>query len=200
MNSRSPFIGIDFGTSKSSMAWYNPNTGQAEIIKNAQGEDKTPSVVYFGENETLVGTPAEDMLSDETERQRVFISVKRELVSAPTLALPDGRPVKPVELAAAIFGKLKRDAEALHFRQPVTRAVITCPAAFDILERQAIAKAGKLAGFSEVILLAEPVAAAIAYQKAGLEIGHHIWLCRVGRLWRILILEKWLYVLVFLAL
>ena len=66
-------IGIDFGTSTSSMAWVNPKTGKAEIIKNAEGEEKTPSVVYFGERETLVGTPAEQMLEDDEERRRVVV-------------------------------------------------------------------------------------------------------------------------------
>ena len=36
------------------MAWYNMKTGQAEILRNAEGEEKTPSVVYFGDDETLV--------------------------------------------------------------------------------------------------------------------------------------------------
>ena len=78
-----------------------PETGQAEVLKNAEGEDKTPSVVYFGEgDQVLVGTPAERMLDDETERWRVVTSVKRDLVSAPMLALPGGKRVKPVDVAA----------------------------------------------------------------------------------------------------
>jgi molecular chaperone DnaK (HSP70) len=43
-----PFIGIDFGTCNSGAAWFNPRTGQAESLRNAEGDDKTPSVVYFG--------------------------------------------------------------------------------------------------------------------------------------------------------
>ena len=51
-----PFLGIDFGTCNSSAAWFNPRTGQAESLLNAEGEDKTPSVVYFfGPHETVVG-------------------------------------------------------------------------------------------------------------------------------------------------
>ena len=37
MNELLPVIGIDFGTSNSKMAWYNPKTGQAEILKNDEG-------------------------------------------------------------------------------------------------------------------------------------------------------------------
>ncbi len=127
-------LGIDFGTTTSSMAWFNPKTGQAEAIRNAEGEEKTPSVVYFGERETLVGSPAEQMLDDEAERERVVLSVKRGLINSPTLALPGRRRVKAVEVVAAILGKLRHDAEELHFHTPVTRAVVTHPAAFDVLE------------------------------------------------------------------
>ena len=76
--------------------------------------------------------------------------------------------------------KLRRDAEELHFHQPVLKAVITCPAEFDPLERDAIAKAGKLAGFDEVALLDEPVAAGVAYQRAGQAVGEHVLVYDLG--------------------
>src|SRR5437660_809398 len=75
-----PFIGIDFGTCNSSAAWFNPGTGQAEVLTNAEGEDKTPSVVYFGpKNETVVGRHAEGRLESPEGRKRVLSAVKREL-------------------------------------------------------------------------------------------------------------------------
>ncbi|WP_295434125.1 Hsp70 family protein [uncultured Thiodictyon sp.] len=172
-------IGIDFGTTTSSMAWVDPRTGEAKVIKNAEGEEKTPSVVWFGADSVLVGTPAEQLLEDPDECQRVVQSIKRELISAPTLALP-GRRVKPAEIAAAIFAKLKRDAEELHFHAPVDRAVVTCPAAFDLMEREAIEQAARLAGFTEVRTLEEPVAAALAYSRAGLGVGRHVLVYDLG--------------------
>ncbi len=57
-------IGIDFGTTNSSMAWYDPGLGQASIVVNAEGEAKTPSLVYYGEDEILVGKPVENELED----------------------------------------------------------------------------------------------------------------------------------------
>jgi molecular chaperone DnaK (HSP70) len=179
MGNTAPFVGIDFGTSKSSMAWYNPRTGQAEIIKNAEGEEKTPSVVYFGEGEPLVGTPAEQMLEDETQRARVVVSVKRKLASRQSLALA-GRHVTPVDVAAEILKKLRHDAEAGHFHEPVERAVITCPAAFDQLQRDLIAEAARRAGFRSVELLDEPVAAALAYAHAGLKVGNQVLVYDLG--------------------
>jgi len=157
-----PFLGIDFGTSKSCMASYNPRTQWAEMIRNAEGQDETPSVVYFGSDGTLVGEPAALMLEDPVEWKRVVPGVKRRLVNEPSIPLLDS-VVSPPEVAAEILRKLKRDAEELHFRMPIDRAVITCPASFDVLEQDEIRNVARLAGFTEVELLEEPVAAALSY-------------------------------------
>ena len=172
MNSQSPAIGIDFGTSNSKMAWYNPTTKQADFILNAEGKPETPSVVYFGENETLVGDPALEMLEDEEERECVILSVKRELVTTPLLAVRE-RSIKPTGVVAEILRKLKRDAENLQFHQQVTRVVITYPASFGPLEWDKIREAAQLAGFTEVEILEEQVAAALAYAQMGLQIGRY---------------------------
>jgi len=155
-------LAIDFGTTTSSMAWYNPKKDQAEILKNAEGEEKTPSVVYFGAREVLVGTPAEHLIEDETERERVIWSIKRELATRRIIALPDRR-VTPVDVVRAVLAKLKHDAEELHFHQSVSGLVLNDPAAFDVLEREALEQAERGAGFSEVRLLEEPIAAELAY-------------------------------------
>jgi actin-like ATPase involved in cell morphogenesis len=183
-----PSIGIDFGTTNSSMAWFDPRTESAEVIKNAEGEDKTPSLVYFGEGETLVGKPAdkliEDASNDVARREEVFrrtiASIKRDLIAPPRIALPGGRFVRPVEVAAEILKKLKRDAEEGHFHEEVSRAVITCPAEFNALQRQKIEQAGRLAGFGEVVLLEEPVAGALSYARAGLGVGRHVLVYDLG--------------------
>lgn len=193
MISITPAIGIDFGTSNSKMAWYNPGIMQAEVLENDEGDKLTPSVVYFGENEILVGTPAINMLEDEQAWERVIMGIKRSLVSDPVINLPD-REVTSMGVVAEILRKLKRDAEELHFRpdtmgafslkQEVKHAVITCPASFDIAEQDKIKDAARLAGFSEVELLPEPVAAALAYtrmrQQTGFEVGNHVLIYDLG--------------------
>jgi molecular chaperone DnaK (HSP70) len=35
-----PVLGIDFGTTYSSMAWFNPQTGRAEVLRNAEGRKR----------------------------------------------------------------------------------------------------------------------------------------------------------------
>jgi molecular chaperone DnaK (HSP70) len=183
-----PSIGIDFGTTNSCVAWYDPRTGGTEIILNAEGQTKTPSLVYFGEAETLVGEPVEHLIQnvsmDKVRREEVFrrtiMSVKRYLLAPPRIALPDGRFVRPTDVAAEILKKLKRDAEEGHFHEEVKRAVITCPAEFNVLQRQKIEEAGRLAGFEEVVLLEEPVAGALAYSRAGLNVGKHVLVYDLG--------------------
>ncbi|MBL8252443.1 MAG: Hsp70 family protein, partial [Candidatus Competibacter sp.] len=71
-------------------------------------------------------------------------------------------------------------AEELHFHAPVRRAVVTCPAAFGELERERIEQAAQQAGFAEVKLLEEPVAAALAYARHGLQVGQHILVYDLG--------------------
>lgn len=183
-----PCVGIDFGTTNSCVAWVNPATGKAEVIANAEGDSKTPSLVYFGAEDTLVGAPAEEYFGDvkdlaPAERgeaaQRFVRSVKRALLD-PAIPLPDGRDVAPVAVAAQILAKLRRDVEALHFREPVERAVIACPATFDALERGAIVAAAKASGFREVELVEEPVAAARAFAAEGLGVGDGILVYDLG--------------------
>jgi hypothetical protein len=145
-------------------------------------------VVYFDENETLVGEPVENLIQDvstDTVRRgevfrRTIASIKRNLLSPPRIALPGGRYVRPVDVSAEILKKLKRDAEEGHFHEEIGRAVITCPAEFNVLQRQKIEEAGGLAGFSEVALLEEPVAGALAYARAGLNVGEHVLVYDLG--------------------
>ena len=174
-----PFIGIDFGTTQCSMAWYNIDRKHSEILKNREGLDTTPSVVYFGDNSVLVGKYAEEMLKDPQEKDKVINSIKRNLVKAGKISV-GRRRIPRIEIATEIFKKLKSDAEELHFYKPVNKAVITYPAHFDDLQRDKIEEAGIAAGFEEIEMLQEPVAAAIAYQQEGLNVGQGILVYDLG--------------------
>ena len=61
-----------------------------------------------------------------------------------------------------ILQKLKADAEA-YLGEPVTEAVITCPAYFTDAQRQATKDAGHIAGLDVKRIINEPTAAALAY-------------------------------------
>jgi hypothetical protein len=176
-------LGIDFGTTNSVMAWYDEKAGRPQVISNAEGEEKTPSVVYYAPEGVIVGRGAEMALVDaefleEPERgqvlQATFCSVKRDLGKHLLHALPDGRQVSPVEIASEVFKKLKTDAEELFFHEKVRRAVVTHPAAFSPSQRKAIEEAARLGGFEQVTLLEEPVAAALGQMAQGSAVGQGV--------------------------
>src|SRR4051812_35789109 len=102
-------LGIDLGTSFSSTA--RVSAGRAMVVRDEDGQQKVPSVVFYGEDETLVGSVAVDALagarSDEEAQARTIASVKRNLLSPPRIALPGGRTVTPVDVAGEILSKLR---------------------------------------------------------------------------------------------
>ena len=94
-----PHIGIDFGTTTSAVSWWNPKTNAPEIIRNEHGDEKTPSVVYRGEDDILIGKPAWEQLHDVGQ------------MDSGMQAAVLGRTVKTVETTTDIWGnsRLFRD-------------------------------------------------------------------------------------------
>ena len=156
-------VGIDLGTTNSCIATLEG--GEPTVIVNAEGARTTPSVVAFSKSgEILVGEVAKRQAV--TNVDRTISSVKRHMGSDWTVDI-DGKKWTPQEISAQILMKLKRDAEA-YLGEPVTDAVITCPADFNDAQRQATKDAGKIAGLNVLRIISEPTAAALAY---GLEKG-----------------------------
>ena len=151
-------VGIDLGTTNSCIATLEG--GEPTVIVNAEGARTTPSVVAFSKSgEILVGEVAKRQAV--TNVDRTISSVKRHMGSDWTVDI-DGKKWTPQEISAQILMKLKRDAEA-YLGEPVTDAVITCPAYFNDAQRQATKDAGKIAGLDVKRIINEPTAAALAY-------------------------------------
>jgi molecular chaperone DnaK len=179
-------IGIDLGTTNSAMAVLEG--GEPSVIINAEGDRTTPSVVAFRkEGERIVGNPAKNQAVTNPEQTissiKRFIGRKfeetvseRKTVSYTVVKGKDGRAsveiegkdYTPEEISAMILQKLKADAEK-YLGEPVTQAVITVPAYFNDMQRQATKDAGKIAGLEVLRIINEPTAAALAY---GLDKGH----------------------------
>ena len=156
-------VGIDLGTTNSCIATLEG--GEPTVIVNAEGSRTTPSVVAFSKSgEILVGEVAKRQAV--TNVDRTISSVKRHMGTDWTVEI-DGKKWTPQEISAQILMKLKRDAEA-YLGEPVTDAVITCPAYFNDAQRQATKDAGTIAGLNVLRIINEPTAAALAY---GLEKG-----------------------------
>ncbi len=175
-------IGIDLGTTNCCVCVLEGSNVQ--IISNKEGGRTTPSVVAFTDKEEkLVGqiakrqavTNAANTLYavkrligrkfDAPEVEKMRSSVPFEIVKAPNgdahIQVLE-RVYSPPEISAILLQRLKLAAEEF-LGDKVTEAIITVPAYFDDMQRQATRDAGKIAGLEVERIINEPTAAALAY-------------------------------------
>ncbi|WP_414526950.1 Hsp70 family protein [Nodularia chucula] len=151
-------IGIDLGTTYSACAYINVD-GKSEIIPNSEGERITPSVVFFEDDNVVVGSYAKSVAVSEGERVIQFI--KRRMGGDYQIH-QNGRNYTPEEISALILKKLKQDAE-LFLNTQISDVVITVPAYFDDKRRIATKTAGEIAGLNVLRIINEPTAAALEF-------------------------------------
>ena len=110
-------LGIDLGTTYAVMA-YVDGRGRPVVIRNAEGQKTTPSVVLIEGGNIQVGDVA--LHQCVNKRDHVVRWIKR------SMGEPDYRfhGLSPIEISAEILKKLKRDAE-VELGQGLTEAVIT---------------------------------------------------------------------------
>ncbi len=155
-------FGIDLGTTYSSVAYLDA-TGRPSVVPSREGDDSTPSAVYFSAADSVVvGAKAKD--TAVLEPDLVVDLIKRELGRHLTLSM-HGRTFTAEEVSALILRRLVDDAEEAT-GEKVSEAVITVPAYFGIEERAATRRAGELAGLHVIDVLSEPLAAAFSYRVA----------------------------------
>lgn len=154
-------IGIDLGTTNSEVALIeNGNAHIIEIEKNS-GCYQLPSYVGLDEqDEVLIGDMAKNQYLLYPER--TIKSIKRQMGEDIQVQLGSNH-YSPQEISALILRHLKQVAER-HIGQPVSHAVITVPAFFSDVQRQATRDAGEIAGLTVERILNEPTAAALAYE------------------------------------
>ena len=154
----SKIIGIDLGTTNSCVSVVE--NGQPVIVPNRSGQRTTPSVVAFTKKgERLVGDVAKRQAA--TNPDRTISSVKREMGTDWSIRI-DGTEYKPQTISAMILMQLKKDAEEF-LGESVHEAVITVPAYFNDVQRQATKDAGKIAGLTVRRIINEPTSAALSY-------------------------------------
>jgi molecular chaperone DnaK len=178
----SKVIGIDLGTTNCCVSVLEGGTVQ--IIPNKEGGRTTPSVVGFTEKgERLVGqiakrqavtNPSNTLYSvkrllgrkfDSEESNKMRQNVPFEIVSSDNndahIKVAD-RVYSPPEISAIVLQRLKQTAEEF-LGDSISEAIITVPAYFDDMQRQATRDAGKIAGLNIERIINEPTAAALAY-------------------------------------
>ncbi|MCL4190736.1 MAG: Hsp70 family protein [Thermoguttaceae bacterium] len=151
-------VGIDLGTTNSVVAWIDA-AGRSSVIRNAEGEMLTPSVVLFDQTEVVVGREAR--YANAVHPDQVAIWVKRDMGN-PVYNRPiRGEYLPPEVIQACILRKLK--ADIIQALGSETHVVITVPAYFDEPRRKATADAGEMAGLKVLDIVNEPTAAALSF-------------------------------------
>lgn len=151
--------GIDLGTTNSAICKFDNGL---KLIKCDQ-MDTMPSCVQYPK--IRCGINAYNQLKSDRARSfsrnddisSVFTEFKRNM-GTDVLHYYEGGSVTPEELSAEVLKKLRS-----YSQEDFEAAVITIPAVFRVPQQQATEKAARLAGFKQVRLLQEPVAAALAY-------------------------------------
>jgi molecular chaperone DnaK len=175
-------IGIDLGTTNSCVAVMEG--GDAVVIPNSEGSRTTPSMIALTDGgERLVGQIAKRQAITNPESTVYVVKrligrrfedkeVKRTAALVPFRVVPNengdawvevgAKRHSPAELSAMVLAKMKQTAED-YLGEPVSEAIITCPAYFNDAQRQATKDAGRIAGLDVLRIINEPTAAALAY-------------------------------------
>jgi molecular chaperone DnaK len=175
-------IGIDLGTTNSCVAVLEG--GEPTVIHNQEGGRTTPSMVSWNaDGDVVVGAASKRQMvtnptrtvfgakrligrkANDAEVQELAQRLPYDIVAAKNgdaWVEVAGTPRSPQEISAHVLAKMKRVAED-YIGEEVREAVVTVPAYFDDVQRQATKDAGAIAGLTVRAILNEPTAAALAY-------------------------------------
>ena len=194
----SKVIGIDLGTGNSCVSVFEG--GNPIVIANSEGKRTTPSVVGFDKNgERKVGDSAKRQAV--TNPKNTIYEIKRLMGNAyseceqeinrvtyditnengqPRINV-NGKKYSPEEISAMILQKMKKTAED-YLGEEVKECVVTVPAYFNDVQRNATKNAAEIAGMKCLRIINEPTAAAIAYgiDKSDKEMKVAVWDCGSG--------------------
>ena len=159
-------IGIDLGTTNSEVAIVE--AGKITVISD-NGRQMLPSFVGMDDNgHIIVGETARNQYLVYPER--TVKSIKRLMGQKTQISL-NKLSYSPQEISAILLKRLKHIAEN-HCGQTINKAVITVPAYFSDIQRQATREAGEIAGLEVVRMINEPTAASLTYHSNETESKH----------------------------
>ena len=158
------YVGIDLGTTNSAICSYDGD--ETRIWKSPEQNDVTPSAIYIDRRgNRFVGKRAYDSAPHSPDNAATLF--KRSMgTSTPIELSAVDVTMTPVECSSEVlrvlFGylpeELRNDADV--------GTVITVPAAFNQMQKDATMQAAELAGIGRVALMQEPVAAVMSVMKA----------------------------------
>ncbi|MBD2483935.1 tetratricopeptide repeat protein [Planktothrix sp. FACHB-1365] len=165
------WLGIDFGTSNSSATLMQGWVPSLVRDSRYQNVDSFPTCAYVDPKRgILVGYDAYNQRLRSPSRYKQ--GFKREL-DRPTPYFLGDDEIVPKQLVTKVIEKLKHDAEKI-VGERLTRVTLAVPATHTELKRSLMIEAGKAAGFEQVALVEEPVAAAVYYAQRSCTKDHEI--------------------------
>jgi actin-like ATPase involved in cell morphogenesis/tetratricopeptide (TPR) repeat protein len=181
-------IAIDFGTTRTKAAYFNENSGKPELIRLGRRSDFIPSIFHLSRvgdrDRILVGDDAEQ--AGMADPAGLLIGLKTEMHNTRSvrIGMLEKRPSRQDLLVLLLKQVRSVASRTQRFREaPPQGCVITVPVRYGEAERETILGAAKRAGFSQVAVMEEPVAAATAWLR-GLKSAqgevHHAIVCDIG--------------------
>ena len=191
MSDNKPIIGIDFGSSFSSIAQYSINDNKSIVFQDTIGEKLISSTVFFETSEqVLIGNEANycnakenqykiqnikryiGRTYDEIDKEDdLFELLKKEKNNNYKLKLKlkksqnDNKIIEKEFFIEEICGLILEhliNIAANNLQQTIEYAVISVPANFNIEQKKAIKKAATIQGIN-IDLIHEPTAASLAF-------------------------------------
>ena len=157
------YIGIDLGTTNSAICTFDGQT--THIRKSPEQADVTPSAIYLDRHgHRFYGRRAYEMApADEKNAATLF---KRYLGTSMKYTLAaSGETLTPEDCSAEILRLLFSYLPEEWRSGGETATVITVPAAFNQMKKDATLQAAEAAGIGRVALMQEPVAAVMSAMK-----------------------------------
>jgi len=157
------YVGIDLGTTNSAVCAFDGEN--VRLFKSPDQNDVTPSAIFIDRRgNKYVGKRAYDAAAKNPDNAAT--KFKRMMgTSTPVKLAALGKTMTPEECSAEIlrvcFGYLPEEIR----NHPETGTVITVPAAFNQMQKDATMAAAEMAGIGKVALMQEPVAAVMSVMR-----------------------------------
>lgn len=178
-----PVLGIDFGTTNTSGAWFT-HAGKLRVVPVTDKSFVLPSVVWFpAADKSMVGHSARTQIIDDPKHtvfgakrflgrrfNSEFVARNKERFAFDLVPGEDGdcavliygHVISLTHVARLVIEDLLQRANRAA-DEPFREAVLTVPAHANVRQRRAIRKAAEEAGLKVLALVNEPTAAALYY-------------------------------------
>ena len=174
-------IGIDLGTTNSVACTMKD--GRFAFL-DFRRTDLLPSVMMYQNGKVTVGEPAkrkrEIFPKNYISSAKTHMGEQTEDGKLKPVAVIEGRSFTATDVATEVLSEIYRAAKKFFGNEEPIEAVITTPAYFDSVQNRETQRAGEAAGFQIKQILAEPVAAALAYAMDDCHPGEKIFVVDLG--------------------